>query len=244
MTPRCHRCLEKNWPITALAASGSGIVLRHRGRTLLWPLSAQYAPKKPTFYLHLHEVTNSFSPKSSKLPTSNSKKISILLPCTECKTHSGQGRQPTAMKMEFGDEKSKNLSAVVRPGRFGGIGRGEGECVDEEEGNEEEEAGGGAAAEIGTDGTQTLRQSSWCWAAWSCQRSAASGPDWLTHGECAPHWTGRSSATAGRSPCRHLQGSGWLQEGGGLRVGVTNMLASKGQQRRSSSVFHLKDKQC
>lgn len=91
---------------------------------------------------------------------SNSKKLLILLPCAECKTHSGQGRQPTAMKMEFGDEKSKNLSAVVRPGRLGGIGRGEGECVDEEEGNEEEEAVGGAAAVVGTDGMQTLRQSS------------------------------------------------------------------------------------
>lgn len=63
------------------------------------------------------------------------------------------------MKMEFGDEKSKNLSAVVRPGRLGGSGGGEGECVDEEVGDEEEEKGGGAA-EGGTDGTQTLRQSS------------------------------------------------------------------------------------
>lgn len=43
------------------------------------------------------------------------------------------------MKMEFGDEKSKNLSAVVRPGRLGGSGGGEGERVDEEVGDEEEE---------------------------------------------------------------------------------------------------------
>lgn len=28
------------------------------------------------------------------------------------------------MKMEFGDEKSKNLSAVMRPGRLGGSGGG------------------------------------------------------------------------------------------------------------------------
>lgn len=100
----------------------------------------------------------------------------------------------------------------------------------------------GGEAEGGTDGTQTLRQSSWCWAAWSCQRCAASGPDWLTRGECAPRWTGRSSATAGRSPCQHLRGSGgggWVEWGWG---GATNMLASKGQQQqRSSSVIHPKD---
>lgn len=78
----------------------------------------------------------------------------------------------------------------MRPGRLRG-----GECI--------RRRGGGGGG--GTDVTWTIRRFSWCWVVWSCRRCAASGPDWLIRGECAPRWTEQSSATTGRSPYPHLQ---------------------------------------